>query len=170
MTLWFTADQHFGHANIIVPCRRPFADCDEMDEAMIERWNATVGIHDEVWHVGDFGCRCGPNRLATIFGSLNGRAIHLVRGNNDRRATLSLPWASIQNYAEITIDDQMLVLFHYPLADWNGSRDGSISIHGYGHGEAMSAPMSCDVGVDHWDFRPASLKEVLAKVGAGENL
>lgn len=165
MTLWFTADHHFGHANIIDFCRRPFRDRDEMDEAMVERWNATVGVQDEVWHLGDFAYRCGPNRLSTIFRSLNGRAIHLVRGNHDRGSTLSLPWTSIQHYAEIDAEGRMLVLFHYPIREWNRSRFGSISLHGYGHGMVVDAPASCNVGVDVWNFKPIKLQQILARVG-----
>ena len=39
---YFTADQHFGHFNIIRLSHRPFASLDEMNEAMIAKWNAKV--------------------------------------------------------------------------------------------------------------------------------
>ncbi|WP_258934193.1 hypothetical protein [Nesterenkonia pannonica] len=52
MTTFFTSDHHFGHANIIRYCDRPFADVAEMDEAMIDRWNETVSPDDEVWVLG----------------------------------------------------------------------------------------------------------------------
>ena len=39
---YFTSDQHFGHFNIIRLSHRPFATADEMDEAMIAKWNAKV--------------------------------------------------------------------------------------------------------------------------------
>lgn len=35
--LFFTSDHHFGHANIIKFCNRPFKDVDEMNEVLIER-------------------------------------------------------------------------------------------------------------------------------------
>ncbi len=41
--LFFTADTHFGHKNIIEYCQRPFIDVEEMNEAHIDNWNRTVG-------------------------------------------------------------------------------------------------------------------------------
>mgnify|MGYP006999198613 CR=1 FL=1 len=46
MTDWVIGCTHFGHANIIRLCNRPFASVEEMDRAMIENWNRTVGLRD----------------------------------------------------------------------------------------------------------------------------
>ena len=54
MRTFFTADHHFGHANIIRHCNHPFANAAEMDEVMIANWNAVVRKDDRVIHVGDF--------------------------------------------------------------------------------------------------------------------
>src|SRR5258706_15269140 len=56
---WFTADFHFGHANIVRYCNRPFATVDEMDQAILERLNASVKINDMLYFLGDF---CMGNR------------------------------------------------------------------------------------------------------------
>lgn len=34
--IYFTADTHFGHENIIRFCDRPFVSAEEMDEVLIE--------------------------------------------------------------------------------------------------------------------------------------
>lgn len=101
MTIWFTAGHHFGHANILTLRGRPFSDIAEMDEALIGRWNDVVGTGDEIWHLGGFAYRCGPNYGSEVFGRLRGAAKHLVRGSHDRKHTSALPWSSIQDYAEI---------------------------------------------------------------------
>ena len=54
MALFFTSDTHFDHARIIELCNRPFSSVEEMNETMIERWNARVKPHDVVWHLCDF--------------------------------------------------------------------------------------------------------------------
>lgn len=41
--VFFTADMHFGHENVISFDRRPFETVEEMDEKLIRRWNAKVG-------------------------------------------------------------------------------------------------------------------------------
>ena len=52
--VFFTSDTHFYHANIINFCKRPFANVETMNEALIENWNAVVGANDIVFHLGDF--------------------------------------------------------------------------------------------------------------------
>lgn len=87
MSVFFTSDTHFGHNNIIRYCDRPFADADEMDEALVANWNAAVKPTDTVWHLGDVAL-CSVSRLREILDCLNGN-IHLVIGNHER-ATLQL--------------------------------------------------------------------------------
>ena len=53
-TFFFTADEHYGHANIIKYCDRPFASVEEMDAEIIKRHNELVGPQDVVLHAGDF--------------------------------------------------------------------------------------------------------------------
>ena len=51
---WFIADTHFGHEKMRV--RRGFASAEEMDEALIARWNERVRDTDEVFIAGDLIC------------------------------------------------------------------------------------------------------------------
>ncbi len=44
--IYFTADTHFGHENVIRFCGRPYATAAEMDEALIENWNSRVKGND----------------------------------------------------------------------------------------------------------------------------
>ena len=45
-TFFFTADEHYGHTNIIKYCDRPFASVEEMDAEIIKRHNDLVGPQD----------------------------------------------------------------------------------------------------------------------------
>jgi calcineurin-like phosphoesterase family protein len=153
VTVFFTADTHFGDHRVLNISKRPFSSVDEMDAAMTQRWNAIVGAEDEVWHLGDFA-RNGKI-AAKIFPLLNGRK-HLIVGNNDTPAVLNLNWMSVQSYAEITVDSAPLVLCHYPFRTWNGIGKGVINLHGHSHGRLKPIKRQLDVGVDVRDFRPVT--------------
>ena len=68
--LFVISDTHFGHANIIKYCNRPFSSVEEMNERMIENWNSVVTVQDHVYHLGDvyFG-----NETSNFFHRLNGK-------------------------------------------------------------------------------------------------
>ncbi|UDL95832.1 metallophosphoesterase family protein [Lichenihabitans sp. PAMC28606] len=160
MTVFFTSDTHFGDPRALRFDHRPFLDLDLHDAGLIDRWNAAVSADDLVWHLGDFALGPTPDRVAEIFGALNGEK-HLIVGNNDGPATLALPgWASQQHYAEVTVDGTMLVLCHYAFRTWNGMGRGSLNLHGHSHGALRKAPKQYDVGVDVWDFRPVTLEDI----------
>ena len=160
MTLFFTADTHFGDHRTLNIHRRPFASVAEMDEALVAGWNAVVGPADEIWHLGDVARRAAD--VAGLLARLNGTK-HLVRGNNDPAATgEAAGWASVQDYAELTEGDARLVLCHYPFRSWNGQHRRAIDLHGHSHGKLKPMLRQFDVGVDARGFRPTSLAALLA--------
>lgn len=61
--IYFTADTHFGHANIIKMCERPFPDVETMNESMIAAWNERVRGNDTVYVVGDKLLNHGNQKL-----------------------------------------------------------------------------------------------------------
>jgi calcineurin-like phosphoesterase family protein len=165
MTVFFTSDTHFGHGGALGLYRRPFASVAAMNGVLVERWNATVGSEDEVWHLGDFAIRQPKAVVAELLGRLNGTK-HLVTGNNDPPATTEVAsWASVQPYAEMTLDGVFLVLCHYPFRRWRRMDKGSFDLHGHCHGRLAPQPRQVDVGVDVWDFRPVTLAQILARRG-----
>jgi calcineurin-like phosphoesterase family protein len=87
---------------------------------------------------------------------------HLVAGNNDPPATTELDgWASVQPYAEITVEGASLVLCHYPFRSWRGMDKGWLNLHGHCHGRMKPQTRQFDVGVDVWGFRPVNLATLL---------
>ena len=161
MAIFFTGDTHFGHGGALGLYRRPFASVAAMNEALVERWNETVGPDDVVWHLGDFAIRQRPAVVAGLLARLSGRK-HLVAGNNDPPATIELEsWESVQPYAETAVGDVSLVLCHYPFRSWRGMGKGWVNLHGHSHGRLRPQPRQFDVGVDVWGFRPVTLDEIL---------
>jgi calcineurin-like phosphoesterase family protein len=133
----------------------------EHDAALIRNWNEVVSVDDEVWHLGDFA-RGASAQVGELLSALNGRK-HLIIGNNDEPATIKCGrWASIQHYAEIELNGQLLILCHYPFRTWNKIGKKSINLHGHSHGRLTPAPRQYDVGVDAQGLRPVSLNTILA--------
>ncbi|WP_419730776.1 metallophosphoesterase [Lichenicola sp.] len=161
MTVFFTADTHFGHGGARGLYRRPFASTAEMDVAMLRAWNETVGLLDEVWHLGDFAVGPTPDRTALLLEGLSGIK-HLVTGNNDSAGTRALPgWSTVQDYAELVIENTGLVLCHYAFRSWRNMQRGWLNLHGHSHGRlAPPMPRQFDVGVDCRGFRPVQLADL----------
>ena len=103
-----------------------------------------------------------PERIGELLGALNG-VKHLIIGNNDGEATIREPaWASVQHYAELTVEGTALVLCHYPFRTWNKMGRGVVNLHGHSHGRLKPMPRQHDVGVDAWEYRPVPLATILA--------
>ena len=78
--VFFSADLHFGHANIIRHCARPFASVEEMDADLLANWRRRVRADDTVYIVGDlmFYCKDPESYLWQLPGKK-----HLIVGNHD---------------------------------------------------------------------------------------
>ena len=51
--IYYIADMHFGHENVIHFDGRPFADTEQMDEVLIQNWDERVTADDTVYVLGD---------------------------------------------------------------------------------------------------------------------
>ena len=81
--VWFSADFHFGHSNIIRYCDRPFASATEMDEAILDRVNESVTADDELYFLGDF-CIGGPKVAGAYRQKIRCKKVYFILGNHDR--------------------------------------------------------------------------------------
>lgn len=172
--IFFTADLHLGHANIIKHCNRPFANVDEMDEGLIKNWNSVVARGDLVYLLGDFAMpEKQPNVpsmkiYARYFHQLNGKKV-LVKGNHDHMSQeMYNHFTDVHDLKDMRIDRQFMTLCHYPMKSWNRSFHGAYQFFGHVHGRLPDIPhvLQMDVGVDCWDYTPVSwdkLKEVMDK-------
>lgn len=168
MTTFLTADPHFGHANIIRYCNRPFANADAMTRELIGRYNSRVNKRDTVKILGDFGFHLSDKEALEIFNALNGSK-ELIIGNHDLdrkgrviQSVARLPWAKPPtHYSEIKHDGQRIVLSHYAALTWNGSHHGSLMAFGHSHDTLPSLPGSIDVGVDAQNYYPITVEEFI---------
>lgn len=163
---FFTSDPHFGHARVIGFCKRPFANVDEMNEALVARWNAVVTPRDSVYILGDVAL-CKPEVALRFVARLAGQKF-LVFGNHDkanrRHYERSGQFGWCRDLASIRVGEQAITLCHFPLLTWDKAHHGSWNLHGHCHGSLKPDVRSLrlDVGVDCFDYTPVELSAVAA--------
>jgi calcineurin-like phosphoesterase family protein len=161
---FLVSDTHFSHKGITQFLRqdgtkvRPWDDPDEMDEAMVDRWNKVVNPKDKVYHLGDVVI----NRKALkILSRLNGDKV-LIRGNHDI--------FRLEEYLEYFRDLRAYhvmngcILSHIPLHVESLGRFG-VNIHGHLHERRVMLdgkvdPRYFNVCVEHTNFQPIPLETV----------
>lgn len=172
--LFFTADIHFFHKNIIQYCKRPFENTFGMNNSIVNNWNNVVPKNGITFILGDVSLNSNPKYLETILRSLNGDK-YLIIGNHERDAlkkeNIRNIWKGIYDIAEIFIRDeqaplrlQHIVMCHYPMITWNGSHRNSWQLFGHVHGglnnKNILSPTQIDVGMDCHNYTPISYTQV----------
>lgn len=167
MTIYFWADPHLGHANIIKHCNRPFDSVDEMDTVLLRNWRKRVKSSDSVFVLGDVAMN---RKYAPIIKALPGTKF-LICGNHDKKVIKDpKDWGFVwkKDIYLLSIDGGMrkggyeVHLGHYAGLTWEKKFHGSYHVFGHSHGYIKNPmPRSCDVGVDCWNYAPVSFEEVI---------
>ena len=169
--IFYIADLHLNHTNIMKHCNRPFKDVQEMNKTIIENWNNKVKTNDKVYILGDvcFVKRNeNPKEIIKLLKELNGEK-HLILGNHDNSILYDKEFKelfkSIKMYDKITDGDSKVVLFHYPIEEWDGFFRGTYHIHGHTHNSnnIMKINNRFNAGVDIHNYTPVTLKEMIEK-------
>jgi calcineurin-like phosphoesterase family protein len=176
--IWFTADFHINHANVIRHCDRPFKDVSEMNRTLIDNFNSVVRTDDTTYHLGDFLWKGSWSMALSYFKRLNGHH-KILEGNHDKylrqlrkqdnpftkvfEPYLTQSVQLIEPLKEINVEGQRIILCHYAMATWPGSYRGSWMLFGHSHGKYMPQyGLTMDVGVDPNHYFPVSFQQVKA--------
>ena len=177
-SVFLVSDTHFGHKGVChftlndgVTKLRPFDTPEEMDEFMVEAWNAKVRPNDKVYHLGDVVMH---RRSLSIMDRLNGDKV-LIRGNHDifkdddyRKYFRELRAYHVMNG---------MILSHIPIHSDSLGRFG-VNIHGHTHANRVMVPLATSgvldkidvryhcVCVEQTDFAPILLEDVLDRIRA----
>ncbi len=172
--IWFTSDLHLGHQNILRHAKRPFSTIQHMNDKLIGSINDRVSWTDELWVLGDFSFRIPTAEVIRLRERIHCRTVNLVRGNHDAHFEQgTCPFQKELDYFEglHTSDSsrRKIVLFHYPIMDWNGANEGAIHLHGHIHAHAeynernrSRGLLRYDVGMDANEYAPVSLADIEA--------
>lgn len=163
MSVFFTADLHLGHGNIIKYCNRPFLKkedkdaleenggtwkdsrwrisrdaVDMMNDAITDNINAVVGPTDTLWILGDFMFAQKDNTLhkAEFYrGRIKCKNVNLIWGNHDDYKIRPFFQNTYDLYTA-SVNGRACVLCHYALAVWNKSHHGAYNLYGHSHNTA----------------------------------
>ena len=175
------SDTHFGHTNSWQLFKRPdgsplrpFSSTEEMDEAMIERWNAKVQPHDVVYHLGDVVIN---RKYLHLVKRLNGKK-RLVRGNHDIFKDQDYRDVGFDSLYGVRVFTDKFILSHIPLHPDCITHRFKVNVHGHLHAnEVMRTrtnmvhgtmtglvtepdPRYLCVSVEHTNYEPLSFEEV----------
>jgi calcineurin-like phosphoesterase family protein len=143
-----------------------------MTETIINNFNSCVKPKDTVYLLGDVCFLPRKKVLETLY-RFNGK-IHLIYGNHDKQLRSiireleeddkPIPFKSHQDYKEISVNGQKIVLMHYAMRCWNNQHRGAWQLYGHSHNNLPELPnlLSMDVGVDAHEYRPISFDQVKA--------
>lgn len=177
-SVFLVSDTHFGHKGVChftrndgVTKLRPFDTPEEMDEFMVEAWNAKVRPNDKVYHLGDVVMH---RRSLSIMDRLNGDKV-LIRGNHDifkdddyRKYFRELRAYHVMNG---------MILSHIPIHSDSLGRFG-VNIHGHTHANRVMVPLATSgvldkidvryhcVCVEQTDFAPILFEDVIKRIEA----
>lgn len=181
------SDTHFGHTNSWEKFKlpngdplRPFTSTEEMDETMVERWNAVVRPQDTVYHLGDVVIN---KKSLHHVKRLNGKK-RLVRGNHDIFKDADYREVGFESLYGVRVFVDQFILSHIPLHPDCVTERFRVNVHGHLHAnEVMEKfqvtgddiypyederidPRYLCVSVEHTDYRPLSFDEVEARIKA----
>lgn len=154
---FFISDTHFFHRNILKLGRgRPFSSTEEMNERIVQNWNATIKAEDTVYHLGDVAFGKFED-AKEIVQKLNGRKI-LIKGNHDRSANRMIEMGFVECHNSFVIEAECgkLYLSHKPLVESETLKifDCRFNFHGHIHELWNKRGVLYNVGVDVRDFTP----------------
>lgn len=170
----FSSDFHGFHKNITGPKisswssgYRDFNSIEEMNESIINSINSNAKPNDILYYLGDwtFG---GEQNIPKFRSRINIGTIHFIKGNHDTYIDkYKNLFNSVQDYLEISINGQFIVLGHYPIYEWNKCHRGSWMLCGHSHGKCeysnpKTSQYKClDIG---WDIfrKPLDFSEIKA--------
>jgi len=187
--LWFTSDTHYDHKNICSATTnwveaenltRKFSSLDQMNDELVTSINNKVGQDDILFHLGDWSFN-GFENIRKFRERINCKNVHLILGNHDHhiernKENIQSIFSSVSQYLDLEVKWRpyhsklvadsytRFVLFHYPIASWNGMSDGVIHLHGHVHlspQQRVANGKAMDVGVDGNNMEPISMDEVL---------
>ena len=173
--IFFTADLHFGHKNIITMTKRKFGSIEEHDDFIINNINSVVGVGDYLYILGDLGFHKNFMELLGHLSRINCKNIHIIKGNHDNLNDLiqlkrDHVIADVKEMKTVQKGRYHIFCCHYPMREWPGFYRGYYHAHGHCHATLKPYEKSMDVGVDNTDFIPIEFDDLIERIDSAHKV
>ena len=172
--IYFSADYHLFHRNIIKFCNRPFSSTQRMQYHIWENHNHIVQPEDTVYFLGDLTMEGGSARqkLDPLVDKLNGNLI-MILGNHDRMKPfdyIEMGFSSVHTSLVIEVEGKKIFLCHDPAMIQPGIIPPEVDFALCGHVHTTWQKIDSfipiiNVGVDIWKFEPVNMLQILELIG-----
>lgn len=169
--IWFTSDLHFCHDREFLYKPRGFDNVEEMNNAIVERWNNVVETNDFVFVLGDL-MLCDNEKAIEFVKNLNGILV-VILGNHDTDNRVKL-YKGVDNivaveYAmRLRLNGYNFFLTHYPCLTGSLEHDTpkktTINLFGHTHSKNLfyeDRPYMYNVAMDAHNCTPVSLNNII---------
>lgn len=172
MKIWLTSDLHFCHDREFVWKARGFNSVDEMNEAIVERFNSKIAPEDTLYILGD-SILNDNEKGEKYLSQINGTKCFIL-GNHDTASRIEIykkyDVDGMAKYAEmIKYKKKSILLSHFPTITSNVGELHNIVINFFGHTHQtenfyQDYPNMYHVGVDSHDCYPVLIDDALEEV------
>ena len=167
--IFFTADLHLGHKNILTMTKRKFNSIEEHDNHVINCINSVVKPEDYLYILGDLGFHRNFIELLRCLSEINCKNIHVIKGNHDSLSDLvqlkrNNVIADVKEMKTVQKGSKSVFCCHYPMREWPGFYRGHYHAYGHVHATLPIFEKSIDVGVDSIGFTPIEFDELVDKI------
>jgi len=153
-TVWFSSDFHLGHQKNFIWEKRGYTSYEDHTNRIIEKLNQEVKCDDVLFYLGDFCLNSSESLFESYLSRIQCQNIYMLWGNHNNpveriykreiknqfgRDDIDVYPLRYKNviflgdYAEIYINNILIIMMHYPISIWNYMKEGSYMLCGHSH-------------------------------------
>jgi calcineurin-like phosphoesterase family protein len=153
-TVWFSSDFHLGHQKNFIWESRGYASYESHTDGVINKINQLVKANDLLFYLGDFCLNSSDSLFESYLSRIQCQNIYMVWGNHNNpvfriykrevkkqfgRDDINVYPLKYRNvtflgdYVEISLNNTMIVMMHYPISIWNYMKEGAYMLCGHSH-------------------------------------
>ena len=174
--IWLSSDLHLSHDRAFIYEPRGFVSVEDMNTAIVERFNSVVEPEDELFILGDLMLGEYDEKNLSLIQSLNGKKT-IIAGNHDTPRRRGL-YETVLGIAPLDalykkMNGYHCYLSHYPTITSNLEKESlkQCTINFFGHTHQQDnfykdIPYLYHVGVDSHDCYPVSIDQAIEDIKA----